>query len=266
MAKTVLSISSQVAFGPVGNSAAVPAMEALGMTVYAVPTTVLSHHPGHAKPAGMQIPAAVLASMLQSLLALGVLDRLAAVMTGYFLADDQIFSVARVIRQLKEKSPELLYLCDPVIGAETLNLYVPLPVAEAVKSSLLPLADVITPNAFELEWLSAIPVRSIDDVRKARLKLGAKSVIAKSVPKGEDRLLTILTGILGETAIETARRKDVPHGTGDLLSGLFLANLLEGSDGPSALKRSVGLLEKTIDLSAGSSALDLSGFATMRPL
>ncbi|HYM98252.1 MAG TPA: pyridoxal kinase, partial [Aestuariivirgaceae bacterium] len=64
MAKTVLSISSQVAFGPVGNSAAVPAMEALGMTVYAVPTTVLSHHPGHAKPAGVQIPAAVLASML----------------------------------------------------------------------------------------------------------------------------------------------------------------------------------------------------------
>jgi pyridoxine kinase len=259
MAKTVLSISSQVAFGPVGNSAAVPAMEALGLTVYALPTTVLSHHPGHAKPAGVQIPAAVLADMFQSLLTLGVLDRLAAVMTGYFVAHDQIITFARLIGQLKRRSPELLYLCDPVIGAETLNLYVPLPVAEAIKSSLLPLADVITPNAFELEWLSGNPVGSVDDVRKARLKLGAKSVIAKSVPKGEDRLLTVLAGTLGETAIETARRKDVPHGTGDLLSGLFLANLLKGSDGPTALKRTVGLLEKTIELSAGSSALDLSG-------
>ena len=258
MAKTVLSISSQVAFGPVGNSAAVPAMESLGMTVYAIPTIILSHHPGHAKPAGLRIPAAGLGAMLDSLLVLGVLDRLGAVLTGYFAADDQIFGVARMIRQLKGRDPDLVYLCDPVIGGETSQLYVPLPVAEAVKSSLVPLADVITPNCFELGWLSGNPIESIEHVRQARLRLGVRSVIAKSVLHGENRLLTVLTGTLGEKTVESSRRKDVPHGTGDLLSGLFLGHLLNGFDGPSALERAVGMLEKVIDLSAGSSALDLS--------
>jgi pyridoxine kinase len=263
MAATVLSVSSQVAFGPVGNSAAVPAMEALGLTVYAVPTIVLSHHPGHAKPAGLRVPAADFAAILASLLNLGVLDGLGAVLTGYFAANDQIFSIARLIAQLKQKNPELVYLCDPIIGSETSKLYVPLPVAEAIRSSLLPLADIITPNAFELAWLSGSPIASVDDVKKARRSLDAKSVIAKSVPQAEDRMLTILTGERGEVAIETARRAAVPRGTGDLLSGLFLAHLLNGLDGPNALRLAIAMLDKVIEASIGASALNLSVLRAM---
>jgi pyridoxine kinase len=258
MLKTVLSISSQVAFGPVGNSAAVPAMEAFGVNVYAVPTIILSHHPGHAKPASLRVPAFDLAAIIDSLQGVGALDGLAAVLTGYFAASDQIFAVAQAIRQLKESNPGLFYLCDPVLGAETSQLYVPLPVAEAVKSSLLPLADVVTPNAFELEWLSGCPIESVNDVGQARIKLGQGSLLAKSIRQGDDRLLTVLTGALGEATILSRRRKDVAHGTGDVLSGLFLANLLNGFDGPSALKRALGVLETIIDASAGSPALDLS--------
>jgi pyridoxine kinase len=257
MRPAVLSISSQVAYGPVGNSAAVPALEKLGMTVYAVPTIVLSHHPGHARPAGIRIPAADLAAMLDSLLTLGVLDRLSAVLTGYFAANDQIFGVARLIGRLKERNPQLVYLCDPVIGADA-TLYVPLPVAEAIRSALLPLADIVTPNNFELEWLSGRSIGSIDDVRHARLALGAKSLLAKSLPLGEDRLLTVLLGERGESRIESTRRPRVPHGTGDLLSGLFLGHLLNGEDAPAALARSIGELDKIIDLSAGAAVLDLS--------
>ena len=239
-------------------------MEALGLTVYPVPTIVLSHHPGHAKPAGVHIPAADLAAILASLLNLGVLDGLNAVLTGYFAADDQIFSTARLIAQLKQKNPELIYLCDPIIGSETSKLYVPLPVAEAVRSSLLPLADIITPNAFELAWLSGCAIASVDDVEKARRTLDVKSVIAKSVLQAEDRLLTILTGERGEVTIETARRTDVPRGTGDLLSGLFLGHLLNGLDGPKALRLAVGMLDKVIEASIGASALNLSVLRAMR--
>src|SRR5262245_14113725 len=117
MQRKVLSISSQVAFGPVGNSASVPAMEALGATVYPLPTIVLSHHPGHGKPAGLRIPAPDLSAMIDSLEALGVLRDLSAVFTGYFAANDQIFGVARAIRRFKESDPSLIYLCDPVIGS-----------------------------------------------------------------------------------------------------------------------------------------------------
>lgn len=257
MTGSVLSISSQVAYGPVGNSAAVPALERLGVTVYAVPTVVLSHHPRHAKPAGLRIPAADLAAMLESLFALGVLDRLTAVLTGYFAANDQIFGVARMIARLRAKNPSLLYLCDPVIGDDA-GLYVPLPVAEAVKSVLLPLADVVAPNAFELQWLSGRTIRSVEDVRHARLALGTRSLLVKSLSKGSGTLLTFLCGDLGEALVESPRRPAVAHGTGDLLSGLFLGHLLSGHAAPSALARAIGQLEKIIDASAGSPALDLS--------
>jgi pyridoxine kinase len=258
MGATVLSISSQVAFGPVGNSAAVPAMEALGATVYAIPTIVLSHHPRHAEPAGLRIPAADLTAMIDSLLRLGVLDGLHAVLTGYFAESDQIVDVARMIERLKQRNPKLFYLCDPVIGSETSGLYVPLPIAEALRSSLLPLADVITPNPFELEWLSGHPVHTPADVEAACGSLGVRSLVAKSIPEAHDRLLTILKGELGEATIASLRRADVPYGTGDLLSGLFLGRLLRGFAGPKALRLAVGTLDRVIAASAGSSALNLA--------
>jgi pyridoxine kinase len=233
-------------------------MEALGLTVYSIPTIVLSHHPGHdARPAGLRLPAAELAAMINSLMDLGVLDRLSAMLTGYFAGDDQIFAISPLLRQLKQKNPSLLYLCDPVIGAETLGLYVPIPVAEAVRSTLIPLADIITPNCFELEWLAGQPVRSVDDLAAAHLKLHAKSIIAKSMPRG-DLLLTVLAGPLGSRLIESRRRDGVPHGTGDLLSGLFLGHLLKGLDAPSALERSIAILDTVIEASTGSTSLDLS--------
>ena len=256
--KTVLSISSQVVFGPVGNSASVPAMEALGATVYALPTIILSHHPGHGRPAGLRLPAPDLAAMIDSLEALGALRGLSAVLTGYFAANDQIFGVARAIRRLKEIDPDLLYLCDPVIGSEISGLYVPLPVADAVKSSLLPLADVATPNRFELEWLSGVKVESIASITEARRALGLKSILAKSIETGDGRLQTILSGELGEHVVESTARKTVPHGTGDLLSGIFLGQLLGGRTGPSALEESLALLDRIIERSAGSPALDLT--------
>jgi pyridoxine kinase len=265
MAATVLSISSQVAFGPVGNSAAVPAMEALGMTVFALPTIVLSHHPGHGKPAGVRIPAADLAAMIDSLHALGVLDGLSAVLTGYFAANDQIHGLARAIGRLKAENPQVIYLCDPVIGGEAKGLYVPLPVAEAVRSVLLPLADIITPNLFEVEWLSSLGVEDAADAEKARHVLGARALVVKSIPREKKRLLTLLCGALGAAAVESSERDNVPNGTGDLFAGLFLGYLLNGQDAPAALARAIASVEDIIDASAGASALNLSPLRKLKP-
>jgi pyridoxine kinase len=254
----ILAISSQVAYGAVGNSAAVPAMQALGITVHAVPTVVLSYHPGLGTPSGLRIPARDLAALLDALEALGVLESIAAVITGYFAANDQIFAVQRIIARMKQRNPRLLYLCDPVIGDEVSGLYVPAPVAEAIKQGLLPLADVITPNVFELAWLGGRPVRTIADIGSARSALSVPSILATSLATAPDRLLTVLTGTLGETKIDSLRRSHVPHGTGDLLSGLFLGYLAKGEDGQAALSRSLAALEAVIDASAGSPVLQLS--------
>jgi pyridoxine kinase len=253
----VLSISSQVAYGTVGNSAAVPALEWLGIEVHAVPTVVLSNHPGLGTPAGLRVPARDLAALLDTLERLGVLDPVAAVITGYFAAGDQIFSAARTIARMKASNARLLYLCDPVIGDEVSGLYVPLPVADAIKTTLLPLADIITPNVFELAWLSGGKLATIADLERARAGLGVATLLATSFETSPDCLSTVLTGALGESTVASQRRSGVPHGTGDLLSGLFLGHLLTGLDGPAALSRAVAVLETIIDASAGAPVLRL---------
>jgi pyridoxine kinase len=253
-----LSISSHVAYGPVGNSAAVPAMEWLGLTACALPTVVLSNHPGHGPPAGLRVPAHDLAAMADALEALGVLDACSGVMTGYFAADEQIHCIARTIRNLRSRKPSIFYLCDPVLGDDVTGLYVPEPVAAAIRDELVPLADAIAPNRFELEWLSGHTVAGREDAAAAARKLAVPSVIATSVPRGRDRLLTMLIDRNGWTEVETVRRPFVPHGTGDLLSALFLGHRLLGSDGPPALRASVAAVERVIEASTGGNVLNLA--------
>lgn len=252
----ILSISSHVAFGPVGNSAAVPAMQALGHEVLAVPTIILSNHPGHGKPAALRMPASDLAAMLGALEGLGALATCAAVMTGYFAANDQIHSVVRMIRRMKEKNPALYVLVDPVIG-DGEALYVAFPVAEAIRDELLPLADCASPNRFELEWLTGRRVSGISEARDAALRLPVKEVLATSIPAGADKLATL--AIAGGDCFEqvTGLRKSVPHGTGDFLAGLYLAHRL-AADPQTALRNAMNSLEYAIDLSAGSPVLNVA--------
>jgi len=253
----ILSISSQVAYGPVGNSAAVPAMQALGHEVLSLPTVILSNHPGHGKPAALRMPAADLAAMLGALETLGALASCAAVLTGYFAANDQIHGVARMIRRMREKNPKLYVLVDPVIGDDD-RLYVPQPVAESIRDELLPLADCASPNRFELEWLTGWRVSSIAEARAAAARLPANEVLATSIPAGPGKLATL--AIIGGECFEevTALKKSVPHGTGDFLAGLYLANRL-AAEPKAALRRSIATLDRAIALSAGSTVLDISG-------
>ena len=253
-----LSISSHVAYGPVGNSAAVPAMESLGLMVHAVPTIVLSCHPGLGRPAGLRVPAADLAAMLDALDGLGVLNACAGVMTGYFADVEQVNCSARIIRNRKKRNRSVQYLCDPVLGDDERGLYVPEPVAVAIRDELVPLADAITPNRFELEWLSGEAVADKDDATAAAGKLATPSVIATSIPGRRNHLLTMLIDANGWTQVETELRPSAPHGTGDLLSGLYLAHRLLGSDGPAALRASVTAIERVIEASAGSNVLNLA--------
>ena len=146
----VLCISSQTVYGPVGNSAAVPALQALGHEVMALPTVVLSNHPGHGKPVGQATPAPLLEQMLQTLDGLGAFNGLDAVMTGYFANAAQVIAVANQIESLAKLNQALHVLVDPVIGDHG-ALYVAEDVAEAIRDHLLPLATIITPNLFELD-------------------------------------------------------------------------------------------------------------------
>ena len=254
----ILSISSQVIYGPVGNSAAGPAMERAGHTVLAVPTAVLSNHPGHTKPAELDVPAEKLAEILDTLQDQGWLDDCGALLTGYFRTAAQVETIANVIADLRRRKPHIHYLCDPVIGDSHTGIYVPEQVANGIRDRLLPLADTITPNIFELAWLSGTTVSNLEQTRKAAKFCRVPAILVTSIPTGEDRLETALVAGTDCWSVSSPRRARAPHGTGDLLSGLYLAEIADGHTGPDALARAVSKLEHVLDRSASGTALDLA--------
>lgn len=254
----ILAISSQVAHGPVGNSAAVPALQALGHEVLSVPTIILSNHPGHGKPAALSMPAPDLAAILGALDDLGALATCGAVLTGYFAAAEQIHVTARMIRGMKEKNPSLFVLVDPVIG-DNGALYVPLAVAEAIRDALLPLASCAAPNRFELEWLTGGRAGSITEAVAAARQLGVAEVLATSIPVRPGQIATLLVGADAVSQHQSCLRDGVPHGTGDFLSGLYLARRARGDLPPASLAGAMTVLDRAIGLSAGSAVLDVAG-------
>jgi pyridoxine kinase len=256
-AATVLAISSQVVYGSVGNSAAVPGMQTLGVNVLELPTVLLSNHPGHGAPVRQVISAETMKAILERVTAHGWLAGLAGVMTGYFVDAAQVEVAADAIARLKEAHRDLVYVCDPILGDDKPGLYVPEEVARAIGTRLVPLADVIAPNRFELAWLAGAEVSGPAAAVQAARSLAA-GCLATSVPLGDDRLATMLIDSNSAWLIETRRRPRVPQGTGDLLSGLFLAHLVAGRDDSDALAQSVGTVEAVLDASAGSDALDLA--------
>ncbi len=256
-AGTVLCISSHVAGGPVGNSAVVPAIERLGLTALNVPTTVLSNHPGHGAPEGQHTAAATLAAMLSRLRDLGWLDGCAGVLTGYFTEADQVHAAADAIRQMKADNPALIYLCDPVIGDDHTGLYVAGDIAAAICDELVALADVVAPNRFELAWLSGRQVDGREAARFAARALPVPAVLASSLPSDAGRIATAFINRDDVTSVTTAWRDSVPHGTGDLLSGLFLAGLIRKGDGAGALCLAMAQLEAVLDASGDTDKLDL---------
>jgi pyridoxine kinase len=252
----VLAVSSQVAFGPVGNSAAVPALQAAGHEVLAIPTITLSNHPGHGKPAGFRTSADDIGNILATLETLGVLDGVGAVMTGYFASPEQIAAMSKVLMRMKAANSQLYVLVDPVLGDEE-GLYVHEAVAEAIASDLVPLATCITPNRFELAWLSGRAVDEADGAIAAARMLGTAEVLATSIPT-KNMLSTMLVTADGQHAIAVPRLAGVPHGTGDLLSGLYLARRITGPARP-AFASAMTVLGRAIALSAGTPVLDVAG-------
>ena len=233
----ILAISSQVAWGPVGLTAAVPALQADGHEVVAIPTVTLSNHPGHGKPAGFRTDPTDMANIIDTLREMGVLANCGAILTGYFTSVEQVDQAARAILAV----PEAFVLVDPVIG-DNGALYVPGEVAEAVRELLLPLASCITPNAFELGWLAGHQVTGETSAIEAAHQLPAPEVLATSVPAGDDKLATLAVSDGPVERHMATRRAEVPHGTGDFLAGLYLAARLK-SPPATALRSSMAVLD-----------------------
>ncbi len=247
----VFCISSQTVFGPVGNSAAVPALQALGHEVMQIPTVLLSNHPGLGKPAGQSTSVALMEDMFEAVTKAGAFNSLAAVMTGYFTSAAQVIAVTKQISALKAQHENLHVLVDPVMGDHG-KLYVGEDVAEAIRDHLLPLATITTPNVFELTWMAGT-----SDIKAAIEKLAVPEVIVTSLPADESHLATELH--YAEVCLTHVidRQSNIPNGTGDFLAGCYLSERLNHAADiafPNAMLR----VEKAVRNSLGAAALQLS--------
>jgi pyridoxine kinase len=264
MVPSVLALSSQVVFGPVGNSAGVPALQAAGCNVLQLPTILLSAHPGHGKPVVQRIGDEIFQAMLESLRVAGRFTGLAGIMTGYFASTAQVLATATLIKTLKAANPKLFVLVDPVLGDEA-GLYIAEDIARALAQHLLPLATAITPNRFELAWLTGKPIATPGDL--ANLHLLAAEILATSIPGPDHTLLTVLQVAGARHMVRTPVQPKVPNGTGDFLSGLYLAGRLRGLAPVKALDLAMAALHASIAASLGQAALALEpGLAILRQL
>jgi pyridoxine kinase len=258
----ILAISSQVARGAIGLSAIVPALQMLGHEVVALPTILLSCHPGHARFAGERIDPDLLFRMLDALDGNGWMAEIDAVLTGYLPSATHVALAEDAVRRLQRQRPDALYICDPVLGDEPKGLYIAEEAACAIRERLLPIADAITPNRFEASFLSGRPVMTAGDAAAA-MAVGDRDPLAvvKSLPGANGTLLNVASraGHL-LAAARVQRRSGAQHGTGDLMSALVLAALVEKRWSPAeTLALATSILDGTLEQSAGRDELCLTG-------
>jgi pyridoxine kinase len=252
----ILSIQSEVVYGHVGQGAARFALQRLGHEVWALPTVLYSSHAGYRHVQGDTLPADLLVRLLDGLAANGWLARCDAVLSGYLGSAEHAEVVADAVSRVKRANPKALYCLDPVIGDDG-RVYAKRGVAEAIARCLLPVADIVTPNAFELQQLSALPVRDRSDAKLAAARLGRPLVFVTSVSDRSDRIGTAAVSAGECWFASTPLLPDVPHGSGDLIAALLLAEQLKGAPLRDGLEKSVARVFHILAASRGRGELKL---------
>ncbi|HEY7845334.1 MAG TPA: pyridoxal kinase PdxY [Bradyrhizobium sp.] len=250
---SVISIQSQVAFGHVGNSAAVFPMQMHGIDVIAVPTTLLSNRPGYPTLRGRVLEAPLVADLLAGIEERGAVEDASMILSGYLGSPEIAVVVADFVARAKAHNGALLYCCDPVLGDRDRGLFVRPEIPPLVRDRLCALADIITPNHFEFEWLSGAKVATIDQlIVQARALTGPSTVVVTSAeladtPDGQIETLAIERSQAWR--VRTPKLPISPNGTGDLFASLFVSARVRTAETPEALSHAASavfaVLERT---------------------
>ena len=230
----VVSVQSQVVYGRVGNAIAVPSLQRRGLRVAQVPTVLLSNTPHYPTVHGGPLPPEWLAGLLQGLVERGVMPRVRAVLTGYVGYPQQAQVLAQWLQRMGGEYPQLLVCMDPVLGDHDHGLYVDAQLPAVYREQLLPLAQGLTPNHFELEMLAG---RKLDttaeviDAARELLQCGPQWVVVTSAAPADARAGELQLAVVTPGSARIIRHALIPvyvKGTGDLFTAELLAGLLSG--------------------------------------
>ena len=250
----ILSINSHVSCGLVGNAVGVFALQRLGIEVWPVHTTLFSNHPGLGPLQGEVVSPTTVRAQFRGLADIGVLGRCEAVMSGYLGDAGSADAVAEAVSLVKAANSEALYLCDPVIGDLEFGQYVSEEVREAIVRVLIPIADVATPNPFELAALAGMPpARSVASAKAAAKILPPPTVIATGLTIESGEIATLASTWEGTFAARTPRIgfDHRPDGVGDLFAAVLLGRYLQGRVWPDAVAAAVSACYGVLGVAEG---------------
>ncbi|QZY51953.1 pyridoxal kinase PdxY [Leucobacter tenebrionis] len=267
----VLSIQSSVSYGHVGNSAAVFPLQRIGVEVMPVSTVCFSNHTGYGSWRGPMLSGDDVREIVTGIEERGGLENVDAVLSGYQGGSSIGDAILDAVERVKRHSPNAIYACDPVLGNAKSGCHVAPEVQDLIRDRVVPRADFITPNQFELGFITGTSPdtleSTLDAVDRAR-ELGPSTVLVTSVerpgrPVGADgepatiEMLAVTDD--GAWLVETPRLPLKRNGSGDVTAALFTAHLRREGDAAGALSRTAAsvfeLLERT--LAAGTRELQL---------
>lgn len=260
---TILSIQSSVAYGHVGNSAATFPLMRSGVEVWPVLTVHFSNHTGYGEWRGPLLAAEDVAEVIRGIDDRGVLPRVDAVLSGYQGAEAVGAVVLDAVELVKQRSPRAIYCCDPVMGDVGRGFFVRPGIPEFMRDQVVPKAQIVTPNHFELDFLTGRETHTLNEVIDAAHALrsvGPETVLVTSVVTDvtEDDALTMLT-VTGEGAwqVTTPRLDRTFTGSGDLTAAMFLAHWLRTQSASQAVGATADIVYSVLKQTADSGLPEL---------
>ena len=262
----ILSIQSSVAYGHVGNSAAVFPLQRLGHEVWPVHTVLFSNHTGYGAWRGPVIPGQDVHEVILGMEERGALAEVDLVLSGYQGSPEIAEVVLDAVARVKAANPAAAYSCDPVMGNAVSGCFVNPEIPPLIRDRVVPQADVITPNQFELGYLIERDLGerpTLDEVLDAAdvaRGTGPGTVLVTSVlhaGQPPETIEMLAVNDEGAWSVRTPRLPMKANGSGDVTAALFAAQLFGTGDAPAALARATSsvfdLLVNTLD--AGSREL-----------
>ncbi|OAD47024.1 Pyridoxal kinase [Eufriesea mexicana] len=241
----ILSIQSHVVSGYVGNKSAIFPLQLLGFEVDAINSVQFSNHTNYKTCKGQILNDKDLEDLMNGL-AQNDLDNYTHLLTGYIGTVSFLKKIVEVVHSLKLKNPNLIYVCDPVMG-DNGKMYVAEELKEIYKKEIIPLADIIVPNQFELELLSDMKINTMSELQSSIKKLhkvGPQVVAISSIEIIKDKLTSVISTKKDNKLIKI----DIPKisisftGSGDLYAALLLAHTYLQDDMITAIEKTTNSL------------------------
>lgn len=261
---TILSIQSSVAYGHVGNSAATFPLMRLGVEVWPVLTVHFSNNTSYPSKKGPLLRPEDVHDVVEGLDDLGVLPRVDAVLTGYQGAPAMGAEILRVVELVKRRNPEAVYCCDPVMGDVGRGMYVLPGIPEFLREQVVPRADIMTPNHYELNFLTGREAHTLAEIIEAAHALRAAGpetvLVTSAVVRGDDPDTVTMVAVDGDGAwkVTTPLLGRTFTGSGDLTASVFLASLLESGSLADAVGRTADIVFSVLDVTTGLDQRELA--------